>query len=126
MQGGKDEPSAKNSRREVRRSSICFVPSSVHLADKKINLPVLHSPLFRLRTRTILRNVPLLRTVVACLISCWLGTVSGDMAHLSTVEATAVLGPCFIDYLSSITFESRVLAVSGNMPSLGSEKREAW
>jgi hypothetical protein len=63
-------------------------------------------------------------TVVARFVPRSLGTIGRDVAHLSTVEATAILGSGLVDHLPSVAFKSIILAVPGNVTGLIKIKTE--
>jgi hypothetical protein len=44
--------------------------------------------------------------------------IGRNVAHLSTVEATAILSPCLVDHLPGITFKSGIFAVPSDVTRL--------
>ena len=57
-------------------------------------------------------------TVVAGLVAGGFGAVGTDVSHLAAVEAATVLRPGLIDHLASFTFETRIAAITSNVPRL--------
>jgi hypothetical protein len=63
-------------------------------------------------------------TVVASFVPRSLGAIGRDVAHLSTVKATAILGSGLVDHLPFVALKSRILAIPGNVTRLIKIKTE--
>ena len=70
------------------------------------------------RVGAVLGNMAFFSTIVTSLIPGRPSTVSRDMAHLTTIETTAVLSTGLVDHLPIITFQSRILTFSCDMARL--------
>lgn len=71
---------------------------------------------------TVFGNVTFLAAIVTSFVSGGFSTVSGDVAHSTTVEAAPVLGSGFVNHLSIFSFQACVLAIPCDMSCLQDDK----
>ena len=72
---------------------------------------------------TVFGNMAFLTAIVTSFVSGGFRTVSGDVAHSTTVEATPVLGSGFVNHLSIFSFQACVLAIPCDMSRLNDDDK---